>query len=109
MPHRGRLNLLTELLNFSPTALFHKIKGGSEIPEELGAEGDVISHLGKLSLSVVVILVVGQSGPDVCPSSETFLAVASPTLNYDGVQNPIKISLLPNPSHLGMYSSRIYY
>jgi probable 2-oxoglutarate dehydrogenase E1 component DHKTD1 len=48
MPHRGRLNLLTELLDFSPTALFHKIKGGSEIPEGLGAGGDVISHLGML-------------------------------------------------------------
>lgn len=47
MPHRGRLNLLTDLLQYSPTALFHKIKGGSEVPEELDAEGDVISHLGK--------------------------------------------------------------
>lgn len=55
MPHRGRLNLLTELLDFSPTALFHKIKGGSEIPEELGAEGDVISHLGLLSPSILAV------------------------------------------------------
>jgi probable 2-oxoglutarate dehydrogenase E1 component DHKTD1 len=47
MPHRGRLNLLTDLLQFSPVALFHKIKGGSEYPEELGADGDVISHLGE--------------------------------------------------------------
>ena len=46
MPHRGRLNLLTDLLQFSPASLFHKIKGGSEIPEELGYSGDVISHLG---------------------------------------------------------------
>jgi probable 2-oxoglutarate dehydrogenase E1 component DHKTD1 len=46
MPHRGRLNLLTELLQYPPAALFHKVKGGSEFPEELGAEGDVISHLG---------------------------------------------------------------
>ena len=46
MPHRGRLNLLTGLLQMSPTSLFHKIKGGYEIPEELGAVGDVISHLG---------------------------------------------------------------
>ena len=45
MPHRGRLNLLTGLLEFPPTALFHKIKGGSELPEEYGCEGDVISHL----------------------------------------------------------------
>lgn len=50
MPHRGRLNLLTELLQYSPTALFHKIKGGAEVPDELGAEGDVISHLGNEAL-----------------------------------------------------------
>ncbi len=48
MPHRGRLNLLVSLLDYVPRALFHKIKGGSEIPEELlemGASGDVVSHL----------------------------------------------------------------
>ncbi|KAG9009165.1 hypothetical protein FRB90_008510, partial [Tulasnella sp. 427] len=45
MPHRGRLSLLTDLLQFNPTALFHKIKGGNEIPEGIGATGDVISHL----------------------------------------------------------------
>ncbi|KAF8997053.1 dehydrogenase E1 and transketolase domain-containing protein 1 [Cyathus striatus] len=47
MPHRGRLNLLTDpqLLSYRPAALFHKIRGGSEIPEGLGAEGDVLSHL----------------------------------------------------------------
>lgn len=45
MPHRGRLNLLTDLLAYEPAALFHKIRGHSEVPEELGATGDVISHL----------------------------------------------------------------
>jgi hypothetical protein len=45
MPHRGRLNFLTDLLEFSPIALFHKIKGGYELPAELGVEGDVLSHL----------------------------------------------------------------
>jgi len=56
MPHRGRLNLLTDLLQYSPTALFNKIKGGFEIPEELGAEGDVLSHLGtSLFLSLVLL------------------------------------------------------
>ncbi|KAH9170042.1 dehydrogenase E1 and transketolase domain-containing protein 1 [Lactarius sanguifluus] len=29
----------------SPASLFHKIKGGYEIPEELGVAGDVVSHL----------------------------------------------------------------
>ncbi|KAJ7147082.1 Transketolase, pyrimidine binding domain-containing protein [Mycena crocata] len=71
MPHRGRLNLLTDLLKYPATALFHKIKGGAEIPEDLGAEGDVLSHL-----------------------------VASPDLYYDGASGPIHVSLLPNPSHL---------
>ena len=49
MPHRGRLNLLTGLLEFPPSALFHKIKGGSEIPEDYAAAGDVISHLSTSS------------------------------------------------------------
>lgn len=44
------MNLLTDLLQYSPTALFHKIKGGSEWPEELGAEGDVLSHLGAFDI-----------------------------------------------------------
>ena len=52
MPHRGRLNLLTGLLQMSPALLFHKIKGGYEIPEELGAVGDVISHLGTIFSSL---------------------------------------------------------
>lgn len=71
MPHRGRLNLLTDLLKLSPSALFHKIKGGSEIPEELGYSGDVISHL-----------------------------VANPDLRYGSPSRPLRVSLLPNPSHL---------
>lgn len=47
MPHRGRLNLLASILQYSPRALFHKIRGGWEVPEELGVSGDVISHLSK--------------------------------------------------------------
>lgn len=50
MPHRGRLNLLTGLLEYNPTALFHKIKGGSEVDESLGVSGDVLSHLGARSV-----------------------------------------------------------
>ena len=49
MAHRGRLNLLTGLLEFAPRALFSKFRGGDEIPKELvdrGALGDIISHLG---------------------------------------------------------------
>ena len=45
------LNLLTVLLQYSHAAPFLKIKGGSEIPDDLGAEGDVLSHLGRYFMS----------------------------------------------------------
>lgn len=45
MPHRGRLNLLTGLLKMSPTVVFAKSKGISEIPSDSYATGDVLSHL----------------------------------------------------------------
>jgi probable 2-oxoglutarate dehydrogenase E1 component DHKTD1 len=70
MPHRGRLNLLTDLLNFPPEALFHKVKGNSELAAGLPATGDVISHLA-----------------------------ISTDLNL-GMDKPIHISMLHNPSHL---------
>lgn len=46
--HRGRLNLLTQLLGFDHRLLFRKMKGLSEFPQELldkGFGGDVLSHL----------------------------------------------------------------
>ena len=47
MPHRGRLNLLTGLLEYNPAALFHKIKGGAEAHVDGETiSGDVLSHLG---------------------------------------------------------------
>jgi probable 2-oxoglutarate dehydrogenase E1 component DHKTD1 len=53
MPHRGRLNLLTGLLEYDPAALLHKVKGGAEA--QIHGEttsGDVLSHLGTYMLSV---------------------------------------------------------
>jgi probable 2-oxoglutarate dehydrogenase E1 component DHKTD1 len=58
------------MLNFPPRAIFHKIKGHSEIPEELFGIGDVLSHLG-ISTSVDF-----------------------------GEAHPLKVSVLNNPSHL---------
>ncbi|XP_072745659.1 probable 2-oxoadipate dehydrogenase complex component E1 homolog isoform X2 [Anoplolepis gracilipes] len=43
--HRGRLNLLTGLLNFPPEKLFRKLRGFSEFPDTTKCTGDVISHL----------------------------------------------------------------
>ncbi|ORX36355.1 Thiamin diphosphate-binding protein [Kockovaella imperatae] len=49
LPHRGRLSMLCDpdLLSYSPTALFSKIKGRPEFDPSTapGATGDVISHL----------------------------------------------------------------
>lgn len=72
MPHRGRLNLLTDLLKYSPVALFHKIKGGYEIPEVLGAEGDVLSHLCKSRASISDFPLSSYSNPQLHrPTSNT--------------------------------------
>ncbi|KAI8060788.1 dehydrogenase E1 and transketolase domain-containing protein 1 [Gongronella butleri] len=45
MPHRGRLNLLCDLLEYPHAALFHKMKGNSELPADTFTSGDVLSHL----------------------------------------------------------------
>ncbi|KAI9490360.1 dehydrogenase E1 and transketolase domain-containing protein 1 [Zychaea mexicana] len=45
MPHRGRLNLLCNLLEYPHAALFSKMKGNSELPGDTTHTGDVISHL----------------------------------------------------------------
>ncbi|KAJ7329520.1 hypothetical protein JRQ81_015694 [Phrynocephalus forsythii] len=70
MPHRGRLNLLTGLLQFPPELMFRKMRGLSEFPEHSPAIGDVLSHL-----------------------------TASVDLDF-GSHLPIHVILLPNPSHL---------
>ncbi|KAJ1918378.1 hypothetical protein IWQ60_007513 [Tieghemiomyces parasiticus] len=70
MAHRGRLNLLTDLLQMSPTVLFHKVQGNSEFPAGLPATGDVLSHL-----------------------------THTPDLDY-GTGRSLHVTMLPNPSHL---------
>ncbi|XP_076441946.1 2-oxoadipate dehydrogenase complex component E1-like [Babylonia areolata] len=45
MPHRGRLNFMTCLLNFPPVVMFQKMKGKTELPPGAKGTGDVLSHL----------------------------------------------------------------
>lgn len=47
MPHRGRNNLLTTMLNVRPAKFFKKYQGNSEFASDSGAMGDVASHYGK--------------------------------------------------------------
>ncbi|KAJ2414654.1 hypothetical protein GGF47_005683, partial [Coemansia sp. RSA 2524] len=70
MPHRGRLNILVDLLKYPPRALFHKLQGNAEFPDDLPASGDVISHIS-----------------------------SSPSLNY-GCKEDLNVTTLHNPSHL---------
>lgn len=70
MPHRGRLNLLTDILRLAPSALFSKVKGNSEFPPGIPVSGDVLSHLA-----------------------------ISTDLDF-GAAKPLHVSMLHNPSHL---------
>ncbi|CAB1322714.1 unnamed protein product [Coregonus sp. 'balchen'] len=70
MPHRGRLNLLTGLLQFPPELMFRKMRGLSEFPADSPSIGDVLSHL-----------------------------TSSVDLDF-GAAHPLHVTMLPNPSHL---------
>ena len=50
MPHRGRLNLLTGMLQFPPVEMFRKMKGLPEFPSQQKGAGDVLSHLSEYDL-----------------------------------------------------------
>ncbi len=50
MPHRGRLNLMTGLFQYSPVVMFRKMRGLPEFPSDQKGAGDVLSHLSKVSL-----------------------------------------------------------
>jgi len=71
MAHRGRLNLLTGMLEFPPVAMFRKMKGLPEFPPDQSGAGDVLSHL---TSSVDLDCLDGSS--------------------------KVHVSMLPNPSHL---------
>jgi 2-oxoglutarate dehydrogenase E1 component len=49
MPHRGRLNVLAQVMGKPHRAIFHEFKGGSSTPNEIEGSGDVKYHLGASS------------------------------------------------------------
>ncbi|MEI8146542.1 MAG: 2-oxoglutarate dehydrogenase E1 component, partial [Alphaproteobacteria bacterium] len=49
MAHRGRLNILTQVMSKPHRALFHEFKGGSYAPDDVEGSGDVKYHLGASS------------------------------------------------------------
>ena len=46
MPHRGRLNVLANVMGKPYRTIFHEFSGGSANPEDVGGSGDVKYHLG---------------------------------------------------------------
>ncbi|HVI97648.1 MAG TPA: 2-oxoglutarate dehydrogenase E1 component [Sphingomonas sp.] len=46
MAHRGRLNVLANVMGKPYRAIFHEFSGGSSNPEDVGGSGDVKYHLG---------------------------------------------------------------
>ncbi|MGB3808807.1 MAG: 2-oxoglutarate dehydrogenase E1 component [Parvibaculum sp.] len=49
MAHRGRLNVLANVMSKPYRAIFHEFKGGSSNPEDVDGSGDVKYHLGASS------------------------------------------------------------
>ncbi|WP_455477025.1 2-oxoglutarate dehydrogenase E1 component [Bartonella sp. B41] len=49
MAHRGRLNVLSQVLSKPHRAIFHEFKGGSYKPDDVEGSGDVKYHLGTSS------------------------------------------------------------
>ncbi|MBL4645355.1 MAG: 2-oxoglutarate dehydrogenase E1 component [Rhizobiales bacterium] len=49
MSHRGRLNVLAQVMGKPHRAIFHEFKGGSYKPEDVEGSGDVKYHLGASS------------------------------------------------------------
>ncbi len=78
MAHRGRLNVLTNIMGKDQKELFFEFDGG--MPEEVQGDGDVKYHLGYSSL--------------VAPSIGGSAIAAS----ANGKQ--LHLKLVPNPSHL---------
>jgi probable 2-oxoglutarate dehydrogenase E1 component DHKTD1 len=68
---RGRLNILSSLLNMPSREIFNKINGKSEFSEDFKGTGDVLSHLG-----------------------------TSTMLKYFNDKDALNVSLINNPSHL---------
>ena len=49
MSHRGRLNVLSQVMGKPHRVIFHEFKGGSASPDEVDGSGDVKYHLGASS------------------------------------------------------------
>ena len=89
MAHRGRLNLLTGLLNLPPELMFSKMKGRSELSPT--SKGFINSNL-TLNLNLILSEIIIGIG-DV-------LSHLTSVTNLRFGDKSVTVSMLPNPSHL---------
>ncbi len=88
MPHRGRLNLMTILLQYPASSIFHKLTGKRELPP--GSQGMQVADFGLFCYHYFICIAgVGDVLSHLYQSVD---------LNVDG--KSVHVSLLPNPSHL---------
>lgn len=74
MPHRGRLNLMTVLMNYPPEAIFHKLTGNSELPDGFEGSADVLSHLSLQN----EVMIAGKPGMITLLSNPSHLEAGNP-------------------------------
>ncbi|KJH50148.1 dehydrogenase E1 component [Dictyocaulus viviparus] len=85
IPHRGRLNLLSELMEFPTVQMFRKMRGKPEFPDDVQGSGDVLSHLNTFTFATNIL---------ICDLFE------ASSFDYKSPEGTVHITMLPNPSHL---------
>lgn len=58
MPHRGKLNLLTTMLDTRPVKIFHKFRGNPEFPGDAKAMCDIASHFRECGFKRFILGIV---------------------------------------------------
>ncbi|VDD94531.1 unnamed protein product [Enterobius vermicularis] len=110
--HRGRLNLLVELMKFPVVQMFRKVanmRGLIEFPESVQGSGDVLMHLSTfLFLTTegerrIVSRILLKSTALARRNFETTLSnnvFSASSFDHEANGGKVHISMLPNPSHL---------
>src|SRR5687768_786352 len=101
MPHRGRLNVLTNIVGKSYDQLFKEFEGQID-PDSMQGSGDVKYHLGQTGKFVA------RSGKDITDelaANPSHLEAPGPVVagmvraNQDGINDPEALSVLPILRH----------
>ena len=102
MAHRGRLNVLANVMSKPFSAIFHEFKGGSSTPDEVEGSGDVKYHLGSVGTFVSPS---GAELPIEMAANPSHLETVDPIVlgvvraMQDQIDPPLSYSVLPLLMH----------